>query len=61
MPKHKKALNILSCNHGHNNLKLYNVLVKVRSVTTKTKFDIKYNGLGMRGASQFAERLKTLS
>ena len=44
-------------NPGHNILELYNVLVKVRFATSKTKHDIYYNKPGIRVASRVAERL----
>ena len=52
-------LNIVNCNPGHNISKLYNILVKIRFTTSKTKLDIYYSKLGTRGASRVAEQLKT--
>ena len=46
-------------NPGHNILKLYNILVKIRFTTSKTKFDAQYSKLGTRVASRVAERLET--
>ena len=48
-----------SDNHGHNILKLYNILTQVRITTSKKKFDIKYSKLGGGVSSSVAERLKT--
>ena len=44
-------------NLGHNILELYNVLVKIRLTTSKTKRDIQYSKLGIRVTSRIAERL----
>ena len=44
---------------GHNILELYNVLVQIRLITSKTKRGIQYSKLSIRVASQVAERLKT--
>ena len=46
-------------NHGHNILKLFNVLVQVQFAMSQTKHDICNNKLGMRVASQVTEQLKT--
>ena len=45
-------------NPGHNILELYNILVKIRFTTSKTKLDIQYSKFGTRVASRVAERLK---
>ena len=37
----------------------YNILVRVRFTTSKTKLNIQYSKLGLRVASRVAERLKT--
>ena len=44
-------------NLGHNILELYNVLVKIRLTTSKTKRDIQYSKLGIRVTSRIAEQL----
>ena len=46
-----------SYNPGHNISELYNILVRVRFTTSKTKRDIQYSKLIIR----VAERLKTLN
>ena len=46
-------------NSGHNILELSIVLVYVRVSTNKAKLDIQYDKIGIRVASQVAERLKT--
>ena len=48
-----------NCNPGHNILELYNILVKIRFTSSKTKLDIQYSKLGTRVTSRVAERLKT--
>ena len=45
--------------HGYDIFEHYNVALWVRFATSKTRFDIKYNKLGIRVASRVAERLKT--
>ena len=40
-------------------LELYNILVQIRFITSKTKLDIQQSKLGIRVASRAAERLKT--
>ena len=53
-----RVFSLMCCyNPGHNILELYNVLVKVRFATSKTKHDIYYNKPGIRVASRVAERL----
>ena len=42
-------------NSGHNISKFYNVLVKVRFITSKTKFDMQYNKLGIQVDSRVAK------
>ena len=55
-----RAKRKLSDNLGHNILELYNSLVHVRFITSKTKHDIQYSKPGIRVASRVAEQLKTL-
>ena len=50
----------LSYNLGHNIMELYSVLVQIRLTTSKAKRDIQYIKLGIRVASQVAERLRIL-
>ena len=49
-----------SYNLGHNILELYNVLVEIQLITSKTKHSIQYGKLSIRVVSRVAERLKTL-
>ena len=51
--------NIAVYNPGHNVLELYNILIRVRFPTSKTKLDIQYRKLGIRVASRVPERVKT--
>ena len=46
-------------NLGHNIFELYNVLVQIQLITSKTKRDIYYSKLSIRVASRVAEQLKT--
>ena len=48
-----------SCNHVHNILELYNVLIQTRLTTSKTKRDVYYCKLGIRVASRVGNK-KTL-
>ena len=50
---------ISNYNLVHNILELYNVLVQIRLIASKTKCDIYYSKLGVRVVSKVAERLKT--
>ena len=60
---HHRILHIrifeLVYNPGHNILELYNILVKIRFTTSKTKLDIWHSKVGTRVAPRVAERLKT--
>ena len=57
--KRYKTLNVImnTYNLGHNILELYNVLVKIRLITSKMKRDIRYSKSGIRVTSRIAERL----
>ena len=48
-----------SYNPGNNILELYNILVQVLFTTSKTKLYIYHSKLGIRGATQVTERLKS--
>ena len=48
----------INYNPGHNILELYNILVKIRFTTSKTKLDIQHSKLGTRVASRVPERLQ---
>ena len=50
---------ISNYNLVHNILELYNVLVQIRLIASKTKCDIYYSKLGVRVVSKVAERFKT--